>query len=187
MTSPDPPPALTFAPVTAENWSDFDALFKAPGGPKHCWCMVWRRTPGELREHPQGRTRRPLIKSRVDAGETIGLVGSLDGTPVAWVSIAPRETYRELGGPPAQKGEQVWSLACFFLKRDLRNRGYGAAMLAAAIDFARRQGATLLEAYPVDPDSPSYRFMGFMPAFEKLGFTEVGTAGSRRHVMRLDL
>ena len=29
--------------------------------------------------------------------------------------------------------------------------------------------------------------MGFMPAFEKLGFTEVGTAGSRRHVMRLDL
>jgi GNAT superfamily N-acetyltransferase len=188
MTSPEPTPALSFKPVTGDTWAEFDALFKSPGGPKHCWCMVWRRTPEELREHPQGRTRRPLIKGRVDRGETIGLVGSLEGTPVAWVSIAPRETYRDgLGGPEAAKGERVWSLACFFLKRGLRNRGYGASMLEAAIAYARKSGATVLEAYPVDPEAPSYRFMGFVPAFERLGFTEVGTAGSRRHVMRLDL
>ena len=43
-------------------------------------------------------------------------------------------------------------------------------MLRAAIDYARKRGATALEAYPVDPDSPSYRFMGFVPAFERLGF-----------------
>lgn len=187
MILPEPAPSLTFKPVTEATWPDFDALFKAPGGPKHCWCMVWRRTPEELREHPQGRTRRPLIKDRVDAGETIGLVGSLDGKPVAWVSVAPRETYRALGGPVAEEGEQIWSLACFFLKRELRNRGYGTQMLAAAVDHARSSGATVLEAYPVDPDSPSYRFMGFVPAFEKLGFAEIGTAGSRRHVMRLKL
>jgi hypothetical protein len=29
--------------------------------------------------------------------------------------------------------------------------------------------------------------MGFGPAFKRLGFEEIGKAGSRRHVMRLSL
>jgi hypothetical protein len=45
----------------------------------------------------------------------------------------------------------------------------------------------VLDAYPVDHKSPSYRFMGFVPAFERLGFETVGKAGSRRNVMRLEL
>ena len=45
----------------------------------------------------------------------------------------------------------------------------------------------MIEAYPVDPASPSYRFMGFIPAFERAGFTEIGTAGTRRHIMRLTI
>jgi hypothetical protein len=60
-------------------------------------------------------------------------------------------------------------------------------LLAAAIETARRHGASAVEAYPVDADSPSYRFMGFVPFFRSAGFTHVGRAGSRRHVMRLDL
>ena len=50
---------------------------------------------------------------------------------------------------------------------------------------ARAKGATVVEAYPVAPDSPSYRFMGFVPVFEAAGFREVGRAGIRGHVMRL--
>ncbi len=121
------------------------------------------------------------------AGTTVGLVGYLKGIPVAWVSIAPRETYRELGGPEANEGEKVWALACMYIHRPLRNQGYGLALIEAAAAYARKHGATVLEAYPVDPASPSYRHMGFVPAFEKLGFTEVGRAGTRRHVMRLAL
>jgi hypothetical protein len=44
-----------------------------------------------------------------------------------------------------------------------------------------------VEAYPVDEAAPSYRFMGFVPVFAAAGFTEVGRAGTRRHVMRLNL
>lgn len=65
--------------------------------------------------------------------------------------------------------------------------GLTARLLEAAIDQARRKGATLIEAYPVDPNLPSYRFMGFVGAFKKAGFVEVGRAGTRRHVMRLKL
>ena len=60
-------------------------------------------------------------------------------------------------------------------------------LLRAAIAYARREGAKIVEAYPVDPDSPSYRFMGLVSRFEKAGFEEIGRAGSRRHVMRLSL
>lgn len=74
-----------------------------------------------------------------------------------------------------------------YIPRALRGRGLAHVLIAAAIDHARREGATVVEAYPVDPESPSYRFMGFVPAFEAAGFVEVGTAGSRRHVLRLTL
>jgi hypothetical protein len=49
---------------------------------------------------------------------------------------------------------------------------------------ARRRDATAVEAYPVEPDSPTYGYMGHVPAFERAGFTEVGRVGKRRHVMR---
>lgn len=45
----------------------------------------------------------------------------------------------------------------------------------------------MVEAYPVDPESPSYRFMGFVEMFADAGFREVGMAGRRRHVMQLEL
>jgi GNAT superfamily N-acetyltransferase len=88
-----------------------------------------------------------------------------------------------LAGPD----DTVWSVVCFFVPRRLRRRGLMRRLLLAAIETARRHGATVLEAYPVDPDAPSYRFMGFVPLFRAAGFKSVGRAGSRRHVMRLDL
>lgn len=39
----------------------------------------------------------------------------------------------------------------------------------------------------MDPDSPSYRFMGTVPSFRAAGFREIGTVGTRRRVMRLEL
>ena len=66
-----------------------------------------------------------------------------------------------------------------------RRRGLVHDLIAAAVEYAKRNHASVVEAYPVDPDSPSYRFMGFVPVFQRAGFMEVGRAGSRRHVMRL--
>ena len=177
---------LAFKPVTKARWDDFAALFEAPGGPSYCWCMAWRATPTEIKEAGRA-SRKPLMHARVQDGTTVGLLGYLEGEPVAWVSIAPRETYRDLGGPDAQEGEKIWSLACMYVKRKHRGEGHGAELIEAARAYAKKRGGTVLEAYPVDPASPSYRFMGFVPAFERLGFEPVGKAGSRRHVMRLEL
>ena len=173
--------------MTKASWPDFEALFESPGAPKYCWCMAWRATPEEIKAAPRGSDRKPLLHERVKSGTTVGLVGYLEGEPVAWVSIAPRETYRDLGGPEAATGEKIWSLACMYVPRKLRGNGHGTELIEAAKAYAKKRGANVLEAYPVDPKSPSYRFMGFVPAFERLGFEKIGTAGSLRTVMRLAL
>jgi hypothetical protein len=103
---------------------------------------------------------------------------------VAWCSIAPRSTYRPLGGPSDEPGQNIWSLACFFVTRPLRSQGLVGSLIREAEAYARSSGATILEAYPVDPESPSYRFMGYVESFRAAGYREVGRAGSRRHVYR---
>lgn len=178
--------AIEFHPVDSRRWDDLVNLFEARGGPKHCWCMVWRALPAEARRR-NGTRRKAALEERVREKVPIGILGYLDGEPVAWCSIAPRETYRRLGGPEAEPTEAVWSLTCFFIKRPLRGQGFSRRLLAAAVEYARNSGATMVEAYPVDPGSPSYRFMGFVPLFEAAGFHEAGRAGTRRHVMRLSL
>ena len=133
--------------------------------------------------------RKAAMRTRVAGRIPIGILGYVGQEPVAWCSIAPRATYRPLGGLQTtdEPEEEVWSLVCFFVRRDHRGRGLTAALIEAAVEHARSNGARTVEAYPVDPDSPSYRFMGFVSAFEDAGFREVGRAGSRRHVMRRDL
>ena len=42
----------------------------------------------------------------------------------------------------------------------------------------------MIEGYPVDPDSPSYKFMGILSTFLAAGFEETGRVGKRRHVFR---
>jgi len=180
------PDRLAFRAVDRDTRPDFERFFEAPGAPKYCWCMVWRRSAAEAKHH-DGESRRRQMMARLDADTPVGLLAYAGAEPVGWVSIAPRETYRTLGGPPAAPGESVWSLACFFVPRRLRGRGMTRRLIAAAVDHARENGATVVEAYPVEVAAPSYRFMGFVPTFAAAGFVEVGRAGNRRHVMRLAL
>lgn len=177
---------LAYRPVTQDNAADFEALFDAPGSPKFCWCMVWRATTEEGRG-TSGAVRRVQMLGRIDRGVPVGLLGYDGEKPVAWVSIAPKSTYRRLKGPDPLPGENVWSLACMFVGRRLRGQGLAHELIAAAVKHAREEGADIVEAYPVAPDAPSYRFMGFVPAFAAAGFAPAGMAGTRRHVMRLSI
>ncbi len=119
-------------------------------------------------------------------GCPVGLLGYDRGTPVAWCSVAPRLAFgKGLGTGDADPG--LWSLTCFFIRADHRRQAGFAALMAAAEALAASRGASALEAYPVAPDSPSYRFSGFVPNFERAGYVETGTVGTRRHVMRKPL
>jgi GNAT superfamily N-acetyltransferase len=88
--------------------------------------------------------------------------------------------------------QPVWSVACFFVAHGWRRKGVHTALVAAAIDYARSQGATILEAYPtlnepgVKPPSNAAAYMGLSEVFRAAGFTEVSRV-SRRVTMRYAL
>jgi len=185
MSDGDDIARIKFYEVDASRWGDFERLFESRGGPKYCWCMAWRANRDEARR-TDGPSRKAAMAQRVASGVPVGLLGYLDGEPVAWCSVAPRSTFRGLVGDSAPD-EGIWSITCFFAVRRLRGRGITRRMIEAAVEHARARGASIVEAYPVDPDSPSYRFMGFVSVFKDAGFQEVGRAGTRRHVMRLQV
>jgi GNAT superfamily N-acetyltransferase len=173
---------LSVKPVTPSTWPDFETLFEGKGAPKYCWCMAWR--PMADRVEADNAARKQAMYERVRKRVPLGLLGYIAGEPVAWCSVAPRETFVKLSGGQDDAEEDVWSVVCFFIRRDHRKSGLSRHMLDEAVKFAKKRGAKVVEAYPVDPQSPSYRFMGFVSLFKGRGFKLAGRAGSRRHVMR---
>lgn len=179
-------PDLKFREVDQTNWADFVTFFEGKGCPSYCWCMAWRPLPGD-RQRASNADRKKALGALVKHGTPVGILAYAGDQPVGWCSIAPRASYTPLGGEEYEDvpDDKVWSLVCFFVPRARRGEGIGKQLLAAAIKTARKHGARVVEAYPVDPDSPSYRFMGFVANFAQAGFSETKRAGKRRHVMHI--
>ncbi|MDR0409780.1 MAG: GNAT family N-acetyltransferase [Spirochaetaceae bacterium] len=174
---------ISIKPVDKDNWVDFEAFFQSQGKLNYCWCMCWRLSKGEKDELKQNDSacRKAFIKRRVWENTPVGILGYAQKEAVAWCSIAPRETHRPLGGDGGIKN--VWSITCFYIKNGYRRQGLMKTLIEGAKNYAAQNGTHYIEAYPVEKDSPSYRFMGFIKTFEEAGFSFVKTAGKRRHVM----
>ncbi|HLF33174.1 MAG TPA: GNAT family N-acetyltransferase [Cyclobacteriaceae bacterium] len=177
-------PIIKIKPVNKSTWQNFEFLFESKGAPSYCWCMAWRMTTEEIKNN-NSANRKKFMKQTVEAGTPVGLLAYTGNEPIAWCSVAPRDTYRRLGGD--ERLQDVWSIACFFIKKEYRDQGLVDLLIDNAKIYAMKNGARYVEAYPVDPDSPSYRFMGFVHTFEKAGFIFVKKAGTRRNVMTCKL
>lgn len=150
------------------------------GAPHNCWCTAWVSV-GKQNKKAEKWEKKAAMKKRIDGGTPVGLLAYENGEAIGWCAVAPRDTYRALGGDETK--DNVWSIVCFFIKREFRGRGLSHVLLRQAVEFAGRQGAKYIEGYPVAKDSPSYRFMGFRSGFEKAEFEFVKKAGARRNIM----
>jgi GNAT superfamily N-acetyltransferase len=187
MSAEPAPPKLTFKPVTKATWKDFEALFESRGAPSYCWCMPFRELDVKSRSASSNADRKRGMKAFVGKRTPVGLVGYLKGEPIAWCSVGPRDSFmpKLTDDYDAEAGEpDVWSITCFFVLREHRGQALTQQLLDAALAYAKKRGAKVVEGYPVAPSSPSYRFMGFLPLFRGRKFKAAGKAGSRRHVMR---
>jgi GNAT superfamily N-acetyltransferase len=104
--------------------------------------------------------------------------------------LGPRDEYGKLARSPVMKpvdDKPVWSIVCFFVDSHARGKGVAEALLKGAIDYARSQGARLLEAYPVDKEERShadFMFFGAKSMYDRAGFREVARRKETRPVMR---
>jgi ribosomal protein S18 acetylase RimI-like enzyme len=83
--------------------------------------------------------------------------------------------------------ERVWSIVCFVVPAEHRRQGVAAALLEGALAFAKKRGARLLEAYPVDKQGRSAdtaMWFGAKSMYDAAGFEEVARRKPTRPVVR---
>src|SRR5262245_35042174 len=189
-------PRFTFHPLTPDRWEDLETLFGPRGACAGCWCMYWRLKRSEY-VAGSGDGNRRAFRKIVRGGEVPGILAYAGGEPIGWCAFAPRESYPALGRSRILKpvdDEPVWSVTCFFVKREYRRKGVTSALLDAAAAWAVRKGARLLEGYPVEPRGgkmprqqklpDAFVWTGLAPAFRKAGFVEVARRSETRPIMR---
>jgi len=186
----DKPAPLEFRPLTPDRWPDFERLFGPHGAYGGCWCMWWRTSRSQF-ERVGNEGNRVAMKQVVDSGQVPGIIAYADGQPVAWCSVAPREQYASLNRSPVLKrldDKPVWSIVCFFVAKEYRGRYLTAELIRGAIDYVRKQGGQIVEAYPTQPRSgrlpPVSSFMGLPAVFEQAGFVECARPSKSKVVMR---
>jgi GNAT superfamily N-acetyltransferase len=181
---------LAFQPLTPERWLDLERLFGSRGACCGCWCMYWRLLNRQFEEQTGDLNRRNL-KAIVDSGAIPGILAYSDGIPVGWCSLAPREEFPRLGRSRILKpvdDQPVWSIVCFFVAKGYRRQGLTIQLINNAVNFARSQGARIIEGYPVEPkngQSPDpFVYTGLASAFKQAGFNEVLRRSETRPIMR---
>jgi GNAT superfamily N-acetyltransferase len=180
----------TFLPLTQENWPDVETLFGSRGASGGCWCMWWKLRRSEY-EKKKGTGNKRSFHNIVSKGEPTGVLAYLGANPVGWCAVAPREASPVLDRSRvlARVDDQlVWSVTCFYIARGHRRGGLTTALLKAAVAYAKKQGARIVEGYPQDPASgnmaDAFAWTGFASAFRKAGFKEVARRSATRPIMR---
>ena len=183
-------PAIAVHPLTPDRWDDLEALFGARGACGGCWCMSWR-LPRSQFNRQKGAGNKRAFKRIVIPGKLPGLLAYVDGHPVGWCAIAPRETYPALGRSrilAPVDDQPVWSITCFFIARPYRRQGISVRLLEATIKYAKRHGAKIIEGYPTEPASDrfpdAFIWTGTALAFRRAGFVEAARRSRFRPIMR---
>jgi GNAT superfamily N-acetyltransferase len=189
--------SLRCAELSPKLWPAFERLFGANGACGGCWCMAWRVPKGgRTWEEMKGENAHRAMKKLVQAGRAHGVLAFAKDEPVGWCSFGPRTHFPRLERVRAYRrsdAAEVWSINCFFIRRDFRGQGVARRLLGAVVDACRRRGAKLVEGYPVTPLRDGSRlpaafsWMGPLRIFEERGFAVVQADPPSKPLVRLRL
>ena len=194
---------LRVVPVAEAPWDDVRRVFGTRGDPAGCFCQFFKVDAATWKAQDVAGFERALCE-QVDAARASrtagpGVLAYLGEEPVGWVAVEPRTSYpRVLSGraipataQPELDDAGVWAITCFVVRVGFRRRGVGAALLGGAVDVARRGGARVVEAYPVDTAgekvSSADLYHGPLSTFVAAGFAVSGRPLESRAVVELTL
>lgn len=180
--------SFVIRPLTPELWPALEDLFDGQWPVGRCWCMYWR-IGNEYRKRPSEANRSAFCEL-VKNGPPPGLLAFDGDLAVGWCQLTPRDALPWLDRTWRLKRVDetpVWSISCFYVRKGYRKRGVTSALIAAALEIAKRVGAPALEAYPLDAKlSPSASSTGYVSTFKRAGFRIVARRVSPRPIMRYD-
>ncbi|MEU4744680.1 GNAT family N-acetyltransferase [Actinosynnema sp. NPDC023658] len=174
-----------------------DEFFGPRGLVENCWCTYFRMTSKEY-SSCRPPARRDALAGLVGAGERVGVLGTVDDVPVGWIGVGPRLNFPRLKQARVAKmlkgdePERIWSVVCVYLRPEHRGRGLVKVLVDRAVEWARAEGAELIEAYPEDDRDPNSgfdrrSFHGRVTTFEACGFSVVETRLQHRALIRKEL
>jgi len=156
---------FTIQPLTPELWPALEDLFGEQWPVSRCWCMYWR-IGNDYRKRPPEANKAALCE------------------------LTPRQALPWLDRTWRLKRVDevpVWSLSCFYVRKGYRKRGVTSALIAAALEAAKRAGAPALEAYPLDANlTPSTSSTGYVSTFQRAGFKIVARRVPARPIVRYE-
>ncbi len=184
------PASWSIHPLTPERWPDFVDLFGPRGACGGCWCMFWKLSFSEFQALAHAGTKAAQ-HAIVRSGAVPGLLAYDRDRAVGWIAVEPRDRYPRLARSRILKpvdDRPVWSITCFFVRKDYRRQGLTVALLKAALKHVRQHGGRIVEGYPVDAggeEMPSvFVYTGLASAFQQAGFKEVRRNSKKRPIFR---
>ena len=189
---------ITTKAATPAEWDDVQRTLTGGGDGASCQC-VWPVLRNKDWNATTKEQRVGILRDEITSGPPPGIVAYVDGEAAGWIRIGPRPAQARLGytrtivaatREPLDDGS-VWAVTCFSVRREHRGHGLNAALLAAAVDYARASGARIVEGYPVDTAamkvSTNDLFHGALSTFIAAGFSVVGKLRTGRPLVALDL
>lgn len=191
---------LNVIPVIDAPWNDVRTVFGTRGDPSTCWCQFFKvdnaawNVPNAARHFEQALCDQ-IDEARSAKGAGPGLLAYDGDAPVGWVAMEPRPAYIRLVNAGVNRAEDpgdagVWVVSCFVVRVGHRRKGVAAALLDAAVAYARANGARTIDAFPVAVQgkvSSADLYHGPLSTFEAAGFTVIDRPNEKRAVVRLEL
>jgi len=189
---PQPIP-LAFQPVTDSNWSDLENLFGRRGACGGCWCMYWRLHHARF-ENQKGEKNRRAMKRLISSGTVPGILAYHKKKPVGWCSVGPRPDFVRLEKSRIFRpvdDQPVWCITCIFVAREYRKSGVSRRLIEAAVKYAARQKAGIVEGYPFEPKTgrqpDPFVWTGLASSYFEAGFKEVARRSPTRPIVRFTI
>lgn len=175
---------LVFRRLTPGRMDDFGAVLRGSWG-SGCWCMYPRLGNAEA-QGIGSQGRRKAMTKLACRRRAPGLLAFDGDEAVGWVAIAPRTEFKRIENSratPRVDDEDVWVIPCITVRPSARGRGIAIALIRAAVAFAKKHRAPVVEAYPragAARTNDDNAFFGTEPMFRRAGFRVIRTAQQAR-------
>jgi GNAT superfamily N-acetyltransferase len=188
--------ALRIHAVTSDLMDDVGQLFQTDSIVRACWCMWFIIPVKEYHALGEEGNHAAFCALHAASSYPLGLLAYAHDEPVGWCAVGPRARYERAMRTPtyrdaaAEAEANIWLVPCFYVRKDKRRTGISRALLEAAVQHAKANGATAIDGFPLS--KPARRAsgdhqVGTAALFLSCGFSTIHTPSASRLVMRRDL
>jgi GNAT superfamily N-acetyltransferase len=171
--------------LDASRRSDFFAYHCAANDSDWCHCVAWWTESWDGWGDRSAAQNRALRESLFDAGQYDGFLAYLDGMPVGWCQVGPRDRLQKLTSQYALAPDPgVWAVTCFNVAPRVRRQGVAAALLDSVLEAMRARGVGAVQAFPRrNAREPGDLWTGPEAVYRRAGF-KVEADDPERPVLR---